>query len=244
MAANTPVYESGPDRGRTSSRREAHPRDLFQGRHAVRRRPCVHVPAARLDGIDDLVEHAVEQAECMGLDREHVRHRHMAAVDERNCAVPHVQRVLVAGHRLVRATAPPGDVAVGRWCVAVHLLGQDARVLRGGGTGAEPGDVGRAHHQRRSLVGLDEVAARVEGELDRLVAESGQLAGHRDVLVTGDVHHRLDEPALVRSAGGKYIENRRSVSVNPPCTYRWRTGSSRHSSMSTNGSTNSGSGYS
>ncbi|NVM17214.1 MAG: hypothetical protein HWN80_05815 [Candidatus Lokiarchaeota archaeon] len=43
------------------------------------------------------------------------------------------------------------------------------------------------------------------------------------------------------SLGGKYNENRASVSLKPPWTYRWRTGSSRHSSISTYGWVKNGS---
>ena len=202
--------------------REAQAGDLFERGALLVGEARVHVAATGLDRIDDLIEHIVEQSEGVGLDREHVRHRDVAAVDERHRAVPHVERVLVAGHRLVGAAAATRDVAV--WpvlaaglavLVAVHLLGQHSRVLRRRRAGAEPGDVGRAHHHRGPHVRLDQVSAEVERELDGVVAEPCQLAGHGDVLLPGDVHERLDEPTVVL-LGGREVHREPQVGFGEP----------------------------
>ena len=181
------------------------------------RRTCRR--SAGLDGVDDLVEHAVEHPEGVGLHGEHVGHRHVAAVDERHRAVPHVGRVLVAGHRLVarrrcrrrrsrRAGARRTSPRPGR-----------ASTARSAALARKPVMSGGAHHQRRSLVRLDEVAAasRTANWIAWLPSPaSSPVSGH--VLVAGDVHHRLEEPPLV-ALGRREVHREPQVGVGEPAVH-------------------------
>ena len=140
----------------------------------------------------------------MRLHCEDVRQAHRAADDERDPAVPHIG-VLHAAHGLVTAAAAAEAVAV-RAVFAVHLGGEDARVLRGGRAGAVPGDravlarVGR----QRSEVRLDHVGAAFDGERDGS-AHALRHATAEDVLGAGHGEDRLDEPAVVLLLGREVV---------------------------------------
>ena len=114
---------------------------------------------------------------------------HGGAMHERNAPVPHTGVALDAAERLEGAAAPPVHVAVGSMG-PVHLGGQGSGV-RGD---RRVGLGGAAEHVATALVGLDEIGAAGDGEVDA----AGAIEGHRgEVLVARHGLERLEEATRV-----------------------------------------------
>ena len=157
----------------------------------------------------------------------------------------HAEVVLDAADRLVGAAATAVDVAErddGRRTSPPRPAASSGRRPRSSGSTSGPGPVrgtasgcrGSTRRGRRRCPSRTRCTRRA-----RRRGSTRRLAAPYSVPETG-ISGWKNRP-WYRSGGGKYMAKRASVPSKPPCTKRWRTGSSRHSSTSMYGVSNSGS---
>ena len=172
-----------------------------------------HVAAPTgLDGIDDLIEPVAQNPLRVHADREHVRDRHRGPDDVGDEAVPDARGVLGAPDRPVAPATPPVGVAVGP-VLAVHLGGDDPRVLGGCGVGPVGGN-GRVDRRPRlprdpTTVRLEEIATAREREADPVLRTGRPL---REVFAVRHRRDVLEEPTLI-GVGRREVHRKACVGI-------------------------------